>query len=128
MLRKKAKLIADQLLIDTKVADEIVDKAIQIERTSGVSYYQMIRHDSNHLFLDEEEKQEKLAALNNKYFLLQDINIQTVLKECEALLGDLSDSEISKLNTAFFQFSISLFIVAVFIFIEWRKKQNESSS
>ena len=99
--QKKAKLIADQLLIDTKVADEIVDRAIQVERISGVSYYQMIRHDSSHLFLDEEEKQEKLAALNNKYFLLQDINIQTVLKEYEALLGDLSDSKISKLNSAF---------------------------
>ena len=33
-----------------------------------------------------------------------------------------------KLNTAIVQFSIPLFIVAVFIFIEWRKKQNESSS
>ena len=33
-----------------------------------------------------------------------------------------------KLNTAIVQFSIPLVIVAVFIFIEWRKKQNESSS
>ena len=33
-----------------------------------------------------------------------------------------------KLNTAIVQFSIPLVIVAVFTFIEWRKKQNESSS
>ena len=33
-----------------------------------------------------------------------------------------------KLNAAIVQFSIPMVVVAVFIFIEWRKKQNESSS
>ena len=42
-----------------------------------------------------------------------------------AFLGGLVEG---KLNTAIVQFSIPLVIVAVFIFIEWRKKQNESSS
>ena len=38
-------------------------------------------------------------------------------------LGSLVEG---KINTAIVQFSISLFIVGVFNFREWRKKQNES--
>jgi integrase len=99
--QQKAKLIAEQLLIDPKVANEIVDRAIQVERTSGVGYYQLIRHDQSQLFLGEEEKQAKLAALNNKAFILQDNNIQTVLRDYDVLLNELPESEISSLSSAF---------------------------
>ena len=42
-----------------------------------------------------------------------------------AFLGGLVEG---KLNTAIVQFSIPLVIIVASIFIEWRKKQNESSS
>ena len=42
-----------------------------------------------------------------------------------AFLGGLVEG---KLNTAIVQFSIPLVIIAASIFIEWSKKQNESSS
>jgi len=42
-----------------------------------------------------------------------------------AFLGGLVEG---KINTAIVQFSIPLVIIAASIFIEWRKKQNESSS